>query len=88
MVIYTRENGKLIKHTDMYIIIIKTPREPIYIWMELNTLVNGSMINKMARARKFGLMVLVTKESTIKAKSTEEDNFSGLMDQFMKENSS
>lgn len=84
----TRENGRPIKHTDTYILMIKTHREPIFTWTEQSTLVNGLMINRTEREKKFGLMALATRGSITRAKSTEEDNSSGPMDQSMRENSS
>lgn len=42
---------------------------------------NGKKINKMAKARKLGLMVLVTPESINKEKSPVTGNLFGLMAQ-------
>ena len=45
------------------------------------------MINKMAWGKKYGLMVLNTRDLICKGKSMERASFYGLMDQYMKENS-
>jgi len=44
------------------------------------------MINKMEKEKKFGLMVLVTKDYIIKEKNMEMEYLNGPMDLFMKGN--
>ena len=47
--------------------------------MELNTKESGEMINNMEMVEKHGLMVLATKEITIKEKRMDLVNLSGQM---------
>ena len=79
-------NGMQIKLMVMYMSFLYS-RVHISTWMEPNMKDNGWMINKMEWARKFGLMVQDTRVIISREKNTEVDNFFGLMDLSMRENS-
>jgi hypothetical protein len=82
-----RVSGRLTRPMDMYNI-YETVRELTSTWTGLSMSASGLTTNKMEKEKKFGLTELDTKVNTIKERSTEGDNFFGLMDQFTKENSS
>ena len=72
--------------TNGYVIIENNSRENMFIWMELNILDNGKMIDKMEREKKYGLMVLVIKANIKMEKKMVEEFLNGLMVHFMLEN--
>lgn len=86
MEIYMKVNGMQIKLMVMYMSFLYS-RVHISTWMELNMKDNGWMINKMEWAKKFGLMVQDTRVIISREKNMELDNFFGLMDLSMRENS-
>mgnify|MGYP001807978036 CR=1 FL=1 len=59
----------------------------MFIWMVLSILVNGKMIDRMEKEKKYGQMELVMKDNTKMVKKTEEVHSNGLMDLFMWETS-
>ena len=71
MVMFMRASGKMTKHTV---------KAHTGILMGLSIKVSGRKISSMERAQRHGLMVLVIKETTLKAKRTESASLSGQMD--------
>jgi hypothetical protein len=69
-----------------YVIIYNISRANMFIWMELNILDNGKMIDKMEREKKYGLMVLVIRANIKMEKKMVEVFLNGLMVQSMLEN--
>jgi hypothetical protein len=69
-----------------YVIIDNISRANMFIWMELNILDNGKMIDKMEREKKYGLMVLVIRANIKMEKKMVEVFLNGLMVQSMLEN--
>ena len=69
-----------------YVIIENNSRENLYIWMELNILDNGKMIDKMEKDKKYGLMVIVIKANIKMEKKMVEEFLNGLKVRSMLEN--
>lgn len=69
-----------------YVIIENNLRENMFIWMELNILDNGKMIDKMEKDKKYGLMVIVIKANIKMEKKMVEEFLNGLKVRSMLEN--
>ena len=76
MVMYTTASGKMTKLTDM---------ESTTTLMVQGTRAGGLKISNMERARKFGQIMLATKDNIKTAKSTDMESSFGQMDQPIQE---